>query len=205
MIRPPTCLGNRNLYNALHQEVAGVLERGQPLEIGARGGRVARARRLPAQGIVRPLVVVQRPKAIEGALLGGERRTRGATGASLEGLVHPLVRPVLLGRGGVNALMLDPEAHPPDVELREAMDATRREGDAVVGPDGPRQAELAEGVLEDRAGAPALDARQPSTGEQIARVLIGNRERVAPHPIARYGTKVCAGAGLRACSCCARR
>jgi len=47
----------------------------------------------------------------------------------------------------MNALMLDAEAHPPDVELREAMDATRGEGDPVVGPHGARQAELAEGAL----------------------------------------------------------
>jgi hypothetical protein len=85
----------------------------------------------------------------------------------------------------MNALMLDAEAHPPDVELREAMDAARREGDAVVGPDRPRQAELAEGVLEDRPGTPALDVRQAPTGEQIACVLIANCERIAPHPVAR--------------------
>jgi hypothetical protein len=54
----------------------------------------------------------------------------------------------------VNPLMLDAEAHPPRVELGEAIDPTGGEGDAVVRADRAGQAELAEGAFEDRAGAP---------------------------------------------------
>ncbi|MCA1604357.1 MAG: hypothetical protein LC775_02490 [Acidobacteria bacterium] len=46
--------------------------------------------------------------------------------------MHPLVRAVLLRPSGVNALMLNAEAHPPDIEIREAMDGLSREGHAVV-------------------------------------------------------------------------
>ena len=84
----------------------------------------------------------------------------------------------------MNALMLDAEPHPPDVELREAMDATRGEGDAVVRAHRARQAELPEGPLEDRAGAPALDVWQSLAGEEIAGMLIPDREGVAPHAVA---------------------
>jgi len=110
---------------------------------------------------VRPLVVAERAEAIEGALLGSERGAWGATGADFEGAMHALVRAILLRRRGVNALVLDPEAHPPDVELREPMDATGREGHTVVGPDRPRQPERAEGVLEHRPGSAALDVGGP--------------------------------------------
>jgi hypothetical protein len=99
--------------------------------------------------------------------------------------MHALVRPVLLGGGRVNALMLDPQAHPPDVELRQPMDTTRREGHAVVSADRPREAELAEGVLEDRASAAALDRPQAAAGEQVAGVLVADRQGVAPHAVAR--------------------
>jgi hypothetical protein len=65
------------------------------------------------------------------------------------------------------------------------MDPTRGEGHAVVGPDRAGQAELAEGAFEDRAGAAALGRPQALAGEQVARVLIGERERIAPDPVPR--------------------
>src|SRR3990172_478429 len=84
----------------------------------------------------------------------------------------------------MNALMLDAEPHPPDVELGEAMDATGGEGDPVVGPHRARRAEFREGPLERSPGPPALDVRQPPAGEQIAGMLIPDREGVAPHAVA---------------------
>jgi hypothetical protein len=83
----------------------------------------------------------------------------------------------------VNALVLDPEPHPPDVERGEAMDAARGERHPVVGPDGPGQPERAEGALEDGPRTARLDVGQGATGEQIARVLVANRERIAPDPV----------------------
>ena len=80
----------------------------------------------------------------------------------------------------MNALVLDPEAHPPDVELLEPMNPTGGERPAVVGADRPGQAELAEGAFEDRADAATLGRAQAAAGKQVAGVLIGERELVAP-------------------------
>src|SRR3970040_1656486 len=63
------------------------------------------------------------------------------------------------------------------------MDSTRREGDAVVRADRAGEAELAEGAFEHRAGAAPLDRAQALAREQISRVLIRARERIAPHAI----------------------
>jgi hypothetical protein len=97
--------------------------------------------------------------------------------------VHAFVGAILLGGGGANALVLDPQPHPPDVELREAMDAAGGEGHPVVGPDRPREAELAEGVLEDGPRPAALDVGKPPTREQVAGVLVADGEGIAPHGV----------------------
>ena len=93
--------------------------------------------------------------------------------------------PFSWGRGRVNALMLDAEPHPPYVELREAVDAVGGEGHTVVGADRARQAELPKSALEDRTGTVTFDVRPPLTGQQVPSVLIADREREAPHAIAR--------------------
>jgi len=59
--------------DALDQEVAGVLERGQVLGIGAWGHAVAITGRAAAQVLVRPFVVVLAAERVEGTLLGRER------------------------------------------------------------------------------------------------------------------------------------
>lgn len=117
--------------DTLHDEVGGVLERWEPFGIRARGGRVARARSSAAEILMRAFVVVERAEAMERPLLGREVGARRPTGAGLERAVHAFVSAVLLGRRRPNALMLDAEAHPPDVELREAMDPTGGEGDPL--------------------------------------------------------------------------
>ena len=109
---------------------------------------------------MRPFVVVEGAEAIEGPLLDGPRGAWRPTGAGFERAVHAFVRAVLLRGGGPNALVLDPQAHPPNVELREAVDAAGREGHAVVCANGPRQPELAEGVFEGGSRSPALDVRE---------------------------------------------
>src|SRR3972149_6348034 len=118
--------------DTLDQEVPRIVERRQSLGKGAGRGSIARARRLTAEKVVRPLVVVERAKAIEGALLRGEVVTRRAAGSGFQRPVHAFVGSVLLGRGGVNTLMLGPEGDPPAAGLRGAMETTRREGGAGV-------------------------------------------------------------------------
>ena len=63
--------------------------------------------------------------------------------------MHALVCAVLLRLAWVNALMRDAQAHPPDVQVREAMNGLRGERHAIVGADSPRQSELPERALED--------------------------------------------------------
>src|SRR5438034_7842108 len=86
--------------HALDDEVPGVLDRWQGAGVLARGWSVARRRGVIVQGLMGPLVVVEVAKGIEGPLLGDEGRAGGANGLALQGLVHALVRPVLLGWAG---------------------------------------------------------------------------------------------------------
>src|SRR5437879_10975622 len=105
---------------------------------------------------MRAVLVVLRAEAIERDLLTmaiGRRRPRRL---ALERAVHPLVRPVLLGTRRPEALMLDAQPHPPHVELREPVNARRRERHAVVGADGAGQAVLGAPVPRRRGLCPRL-------------------------------------------------
>src|SRR2546425_13216577 len=108
--------------------------------MGGGGHGVAITGRGAAQVVVRPLVVVLAAEAMEGALLSRERAAGRADGARLERFVHALVGSVVLGGGGSGALVLDAQPHPPDVELREAVNAGGGKGHTVVGADRVRQA-----------------------------------------------------------------
>ena len=112
--------------------------------------------RAAAQELVRPFVVVLAVERIKGALLGGEGAVGRSDGAGLQRLVHTLMRRVVLRGGGPGALVLDAELHPPDVELREAVDAGGREGHAVVGANRAGQPVAAKGALEAGAASTAI-------------------------------------------------
>lgn len=105
----PVLEANRpGIRDALHQEVPRILEWRQLRRIGAQGGDVARRRRIAAEcGVGAHLVVLPAERG-EGALLLREIRRGWARGLRFERAVHPLVRPILLRRGGADALMLDP-------------------------------------------------------------------------------------------------
>src|SRR5437667_8186287 len=113
----------------------GILKQRQLTGVGPGGGSVERAWRPTTQKLMRALGVVHPPETIERALLRGQGRPWRSNGVSLQGLVHPLVRPVLLGLPGQNPLMLNAESQPPDVELREAVNAGRGERHAIVCAD----------------------------------------------------------------------
>ena len=89
---------------------------------------------------MRPHLIVLPAKAIEGALLRRQGGAWGADGPGLERLVHAFVRAVLLGVRRQDALVLNTEPDPPDVELGEAVDRLGGERDAVVGANGAWQA-----------------------------------------------------------------
>jgi hypothetical protein len=91
---------------------------------------------------------------------------------------------VLLRVGGQDPLVLNAEAQPPHVELRQAVNAGGGEGHPVVGTNRTRQPVLAKQPVEDGADADALRAEQAMTGQQIASVLVGDRQRVTVDPIA---------------------
>jgi hypothetical protein len=58
---------------------------------------------------VGPLVVVEAAEGVEGPLLGDEGGAGRANRVPFEGFVHPFVRAVLLGLGGEDALVLNPQ------------------------------------------------------------------------------------------------
>ena len=63
------------------------------------------------------------------------------------------------------------------------MNARRGERHAVVGPNGLGEPILAEQSIEDRAHAAALGREQAMARQEIARVLVGDGERIAIEPI----------------------
>lgn len=69
------------------------------------------------QPFMRPHGVVLYAKSIEGLLLSDTGPSDRPDRLALEGPVHPLVRAVLLWLARMNTLVLDAEAHPPNIEI----------------------------------------------------------------------------------------
>jgi len=67
------------------------------------------------------------------------------------GLVHAFVRAVLLGLSGQDALVLNAQAQPPHVQLRETVNPRRREGHAVVAFPAPENVAAKRCASEKRA------------------------------------------------------
>ena len=65
------------------------------------------------------------------------------------------------------------------------MNAGRREGDSIVGANRVRQPVLAKQPIEDGAHALAFGGEQAVARQQIARVLIGDRQGIAVDRVAR--------------------
>jgi hypothetical protein len=153
--------------DALDEKVARILDRREPGVVRARRWPVQGRGRPPSQMLMRPLVVVLPSEEIEGPLLGGQRGARWPNGVGLEGLVHPLVGPVLLRVAREDALVLNPEAHPPHIQLRETVNAGRGERDAIVGADRAREAVLAKEPIEDGAHAVAFRGREAAIKNRV--------------------------------------
>src|SRR6266568_6910790 len=128
--------------------------------------------------------VVFPPEAIEDFLLRRTALLDWANRLAFESAVHSLVGSVLIRPSGEDALVLDPEPHPPDIEIRESVNGLGREGDTVVGPDRARQTVLAESSLEDGPSGHCLGGEEPVTGQEKSRVLVGDGEGVAVAPVA---------------------
>ena len=147
--RPGLEADGAGVGDALDDEVTRILERRQ--RAGVRAGRrvIQGTRCAAAQELMRALVVVLLSKAVECALLGGERGARGANRAPLQGLMHAFVGTVLLGVRGQDPLVLNAQTQPPHVERREAVQRRGGEGHTVVGPHRPRQPVLTEEPIEN--------------------------------------------------------
>ncbi len=80
--------------------------------------------------------------------------------------------------------MLDPEAHRPDIDLPQAVQAARGERDAVVRADGPRQAIVTKEPFEAGPGLPAFGRRQRVAAQEHPRMQIGDGQGIAVETIA---------------------
>ena len=129
-------------------------------------------------------MVIRPAKGVEGPLLRRERRARRSDRVRFQRLVQAFVRAVLLRMGGQNSLMLNAEAEP-DIQLRQAVQPGRREWHAVVGANRARETEFSEETIEDGVDAGALGREQALAGQQVAGVLVGDRERIAVATITR--------------------
>jgi hypothetical protein len=126
-----------------HLHVARVRGRGYALRPRPRRGLPARCGNLVFDAFVGTLLVVALPEAVELALLASEVAGRRPRRLALELAVHPFVGAVLLWTRREDALVNDPELHPPDVQRAQSMNPRRSEGRAVVGADCLGQADLA--------------------------------------------------------------
>ena len=116
--------------DALHEEMAGIFERGQRARVRPGRWAIERAGCAAPQELMRTLLVVLPAKSIKRALLDRERGPRRPDRALREGFVPALVSPVLLRVRRQDALVLNAQAEPPDMERREAMQRRRGERDA---------------------------------------------------------------------------
>ena len=171
--------------DAADLHVRRIVGRRRTLGIRAERGGPEGTGRAIADALVRAFMVVALAEGIESTLLRAESAGRRTRRLSLQLAMHPLMGAVLLWTRGRDALVNDAELHPPDVQCREAVDAGRGEGRAVVGADGIGQAHLAEERAEDGLRLAGLHRGQAVAGQHAAAEMIGHRQRVAVLAVAR--------------------
>ena len=157
--------------------------------------RVSASRRLPTGGgrfvaerFVRPDVIVGATKVVEDTLLQVEVGSGRPGQTLLERAVHAFVSGVLLRLTGRDALVRDAELKPPDVEMGQAVNASRGEGSAVVAADGIGKPMLSEKATELGLHARRANVEQPVAGEQVAAKVVDDGERIAVAAVAAFGT-----------------
>ena len=134
-------------------EVSGVLDFGETIGEGSSRRLVERGRRFLGESLMRALEVELVPEGVEASLLSravpGGRPGRFV----LEGSMHPLVSPVLLGLSEFDQCRSDAESDPPDGECREPSDCGSGEGATVVREHDHGKPELSKDALEHGLGA----------------------------------------------------
>ena len=126
---------------------------------------------------MRAFLVGLGPEPVEGPLLRGGVAAGRADRGALQGAMHAFMGPILLGTPGLNTLMLNAQAHPPDVELGEAVQAPAGERHPVVGPDRGREAIGPEGALKAGAGPDHMRRGQAVVGGTTPGWRCGRRRR----------------------------
>src|ERR1700674_4036339 len=173
------------LAHLAQRKVIGIRHFGQSL--GKRMGRAPVQLAWSAsltQAAMRSLFVVLPAEAVEGALLRAERTSRRLGGRRLERAVHPFLTAVLLGLARLDALRPYPELEEPPRELAQSTERNTGERDTIVSADRVRQSILTEHRLEAGAGAAALRPIQTLATEQIATVVVADRQRIAALSVA---------------------
>src|SRR5262245_3615639 len=164
---------------------------------------------------MRAVVVVNLPEVVEALLLLEEVEGGGLGRFLLQGQMKTFMAGVLLRMSGSDALEADTEAQPPHGELGQAEQGTgRSEGGTVIGTDRCGQAEVFERSFEDGEGEVRLGGLKTFAGEQIARAIVTDGERVtvlmvtehelalvvgAPQAVGRIGAEQ--GCALRLAPC----
>src|SRR2546427_2948522 len=86
--------------------------------------------------------------------------------------------------GASSLRIYNPEPDPPDVHRAQPMDARRAEGCPVVRADRAGQADVAEEPIEHEPALLRADRSEGVTRQQIAAVLVGDRQGIAVRAIA---------------------
>src|SRR5262245_59649679 len=148
-------------------------------------------RRLPAtcrhhltQRLVRPLLVVVNPEALEPLLLLGSRRRRRLGGQSLQRTMHALVATVVLRARRRDIARFDAEPQPPHRQHRQPARSRRAERCTVVGTYRRGQPDLRKNPLARGLDASQRRRHDPHV-EQIPARRIRDRQWVAATPVAR--------------------
>ena len=104
-------------------------------------------------------------------------------GLAFQGAMHSFVRAILLRLTGVNALMLNTQPHPPHIQVRQAVNGLRCKRHAIVGANRQRQSVFTKRALKNGTRRDCLRREETVTRQQVARMLIRNRQRIAIRPI----------------------
>src|SRR5882672_8213192 len=167
-----------------HLAVPAIVGLAQGAGVGPWRRPVKRRRILEAQGFVRPFTVVDPAEAVEARLLLGQACRRRLGRVVLERAMHALMPAVLLRLGRLDPLRPDSKLDPPQRQCRQPARRRRGKGRSVVRADRPRQAELAERLIEDRPHMRIICTGHLLAAQQIAAHRIAQCQRIAARPIA---------------------
>src|SRR5580658_1101903 len=160
-----------------------VFDRRELLRKAARTEMVARAGGLEPQRLVRPLVIVDRPPCVEGALAGSEiAKAVPVQDLGLQRAMEALVLALRLRMVRPAMRDADPQPHQPRREHGEGLSPGIAPRRAVVHQHRERQAVAAEQPDQARANGGVLLIAAGFQPHRIARVIVKHGERMTASP-----------------------